>query len=160
MLPAFTATEFVHGMANLARQLRGNSDLEVGMCGLTDRAEYAVDSIRFLKTLRQNPNGAIIFGTVKQYVKGSTFVSLNNKPISGASVLLQDPLHGDKKETAVDSTGWYEFGGLSEGVYTHSVQTPIGFTGVFQHTIEVRANGCAQVDVRGHSNNQQLAPQK
>jgi len=46
-------------------------------------------SIRFLRTLRQNPRGGILFGTVKQYVKGSTFVSLNNKPIAGSSVLLQ-----------------------------------------------------------------------
>ncbi len=47
------------------------SHLDVGSCGLTAPADYAIDSIRFLRTVQKNPNGAIVFGTVKQYVNGS-----------------------------------------------------------------------------------------
>jgi hypothetical protein len=128
------------------------SSLEVGSCGMTAPAEYVADSIHFLRTLRQHQSGAIVFGTVKQYVEGSTFVSLNNKPVAGASVSLRTApnalLHAEEKRATVDSNGYYEFVGLPEGRYTHTVQVPDGFTGILQHTVEVKMDSCAQVDVR------------
>ena len=128
------------------------SSLEVNSCGMTTPAEYAADSIHFLRTLKQNQTGAIVFGTVKQYVKGSTFVSLNNKPVAGASVLLRATPDGlqrtEERRAAVDSDGYYEFVGIPEGTYTHTVKVPEGFTGVLQHTVEIKNDSCAQVDVR------------
>lgn len=128
------------------------SSLEVSSCGMTTPAEYAGDSIHFLRTLKQNQTGAIVFGTVKQYVKGSTFVSQNNKPVAGASVCLRATpgglLRAEEKRATVDSDGYYEFVGIPEGIYTHAVMVPEGFTGVLQHTVEVNKDGCAQVDVR------------
>jgi len=126
--------------------------LTVSSCGMTATAEDSMEEIRFLKTAKHNPHGGILFGTVKQYVEGSTFVSPNNKPVTGASVILiAEPnalLRAKKRETAVDSTGWYEFVDLPEGIYTSTVQVPEGFSGVLQHTAELRRDGCAQVDVR------------
>jgi hypothetical protein len=128
------------------------SSLEVSSCGLTTPAATAADSIHFLRTLRQSQTGSIVFGTVKQYIKGSTFVSLNNKPVAAASVLLRAApdslLRGEERLAAVDSNGYYEFVGLPEGVYTHTVKVPEGFTGVLQHTVEIKKDSCAEVDVR------------
>ena len=118
------------------------SHLDVSSCGLTAPADYAIDSIRFLRTAQKNPNGSILFGTVKQYIKGSTFVSLDNKPVAGASVSLEAPpdglLHVERRQAPVDSNGYYEFTGLPEGIYTHTVHVPPGFTGVLQHTVEIQ----------------------
>jgi len=135
--------------------LGAESYLSVNSCGMTTSAAYAEDSIRFLRTLRQNPRGGILFGTVKQYVKGSTFVSLNNKPIAGSSVLLQAARMGfsipRKESTTVDSKGWYEFVGLPEGIYTVTTGVPSGFAGTLNHTVEIQRDGCAQLDVRAHA---------
>jgi hypothetical protein len=134
------------------------SRLDVNSCGMTSPADYVTDSIRFLRTVKNNPTGAILFGTVKQYGKGSSFVSLNNKAVAGTSVSLQalpDALHGNQtRKTPVDSSGYYEFVGLPSGVYTHTVEAPAGFTGVLQHNVELEASGCAQVDVRVHPQGQ------
>jgi hypothetical protein len=128
------------------------SGLDVGSCGMTRSAEYAADSIKFLRTLKQSPHGGVVFGTVKRYVDRATFVSLNNKPLSGTSVLLEatpdERLHTEKREAAVDSSGYYQFVGLPAGIYTHTVQVPSGLKGEMQHTVEVQTDGCAQVDVR------------
>jgi hypothetical protein len=128
------------------------SHLDVGSCGMTTPAEYAADSIRFLRTHSRYPQADIVFGTVKQYVNGATFVSLRNKPIVGASVLVESApdelLHSQKLETTVDSSGYYEFLGLPDGTYTHTVRVPVGFAGELQHTLNIKAGGCAQVDVR------------
>ena len=129
--------------------------LSVSSCGMTSPATEAADLIRFLKTARQNMNGGIIFGSVKQYVKGSTFVSLHNQAIEGASVLLQAApnalLNTGKREAIVDSTGWYEFTELPEGVYKVTTQVPSGFRAVLEHTVEIQPDGCAQVDIRAHA---------
>jgi Carboxypeptidase regulatory-like domain len=151
--PPMCGYEFQKGVRYLVdAEGSTESSLEVGSCGMTTPAEYAADSIHFLRTLKQNQTGAIVFGTVKQYVKGSTFVSLNNKPVAGASVLLQAApdglLHAEERHAAVDSSGYYEFVGLPEGIYTHTVTVPEGFTGVLEHTVEVKKDSCAQVDVR------------
>ena len=126
--------------------------LNVDSCGLTESAELAADSIRFLRTHGQNPHGGIVFGTVKQYADRATFVSLSNKPVSGASVLIESApdelLHSQKVETIVDSSGYYEFVGLPDGIYTHKVQVPTGFAGELRHTLKIKEGGCAQVDVR------------
>lgn len=128
--------------------------VNVSSCGMTIQAEWAEDDIHFLRTLRANPHGAIIFGTVKQYPVGSTFVSLNNKAIAGATILLESApdalLHAERLKASADAAGWYEFAGLPEGTYTATAQVPDGLLGVFQHTVEVTANGCAQVDIRAH----------
>jgi hypothetical protein len=129
--------------------------LSVSSCGMTAPATEATDSIRFLRTTRQNPHGGIVFGSVKQYVKGSTFVSLHNQAIKGASVLLQPVpnalLNTEKREAIVDSTGWYEFTELPEGVYKVTAQVPSGFRAVLEHTVEIQPDGCAQVDIRAHA---------
>lgn len=134
------------------------SRLDVNSCGMTAPADYASDSIRFLRTVQNNPNGAIVFGTVKQYGKGSTFVSSNNKAVSGSSVLLQALpdalLQNETREAPVDSSGYYEFVGLPGGVYTHTVSVPVGLTGVLQHTVELQSGGCAQLDVRVQAHGQ------
>jgi len=123
-------------------------------CGMTTTANWASDAIHYLRTLREHPQGAIIFGTVKQYVKGSTFVSLNNRPIPGTTVVLESmpnaPMQKPKQEAAADGSGWYEFAGLQAGMYSVTANVPAGFTGVFRHQIDVQENGCAQVDVRAH----------
>jgi len=128
------------------------SRLDVNSCGMTSPAEYVTDSIRFLRTAKSNPTGDILFGSVKQYGKGSTFVSLKNKAIAGTSVSLQTQpdalLENQIRKAPVDSSGYYEFVGLPGGVYTHTVQVPDGFTGVLQHTVELQASSCAQLDVR------------
>jgi len=128
------------------------SQLSVSSCGMTATAADSVEEIRFLRTVKRNPHAGILFGTVKEYVEGSTFVSPNNKPITGASVMLTaEPnalLHAEEREAHVDSTGWYEFVDLPEGIYTATVQVPEGFSGVLQHTVGLRKDGCAQVDVR------------
>lgn len=130
------------------------SRLDVNSCGMTSPADYVTDSIRFLKTAKNNPGRAILFGTVKQYGEGSTFVSLDNKAVAGTSVTLQASpdalLKNETRKTAVDSTGYYEFVGLPGGVYTHTVHVPDGFTGALQHIVELSASSCAQVDVRVH----------
>jgi len=112
--------------------------------------------IRFLRTLRQHPSGGIVFGTVKKYVTGSTFVSLDNKAVSGTTVALDSQLDGmlrsERKLTSVDSSGWYEFIGLPTGVYTVTAQMPSGFEGVLQHTVDVAWNRCAQIDIRVRAN--------
>lgn len=129
--------------------------LSVNSCGPTARASEAEDSIRFLRTLKQNPHGGVVLGTVKRYVNGSTFVSLNNQPIAGASVLLKGTpnalLNIEKREVVVDSTGWYEFVGLPEGVYAVTAQVLRGFQAVLEHTVELGRDGCAQVDIRAHA---------
>lgn len=128
------------------------SVLRVDSCGGTAIAQDATDAVRFLRTAKHNPHGGIVFGTVKQYVKSSTFVSPNNKPISGASVRLlgapDSALRAEKREAVVDSTGWYEFVALPEGIYTVIAQVPEGFSGVLEHSIELQRDGCTQVDVR------------
>jgi hypothetical protein len=122
---------------------------------MTRVAAEAADSIRFLRALRQNPDAAIIFGTVKQYAEGANFVSLRNKAIPGTAVVLDvipdALLRSESREAKADSTGWYEFEGLPAGVYTVTAQLPSGFEGTLQHTIEIPANGCAQVDVRARA---------
>ena len=132
--------------------------LNVGSCGLTASAELAADSIRFLRTHGRNPHGGIVFGTVKQYANRATFVSLSNKPISGASVLVEsapDELnHRKRVETIVDSSGYYEFVGLPDGIYTHTVQVPTGFAGELRHELNIKEGGCAQVDVRVRAEHQ------
>jgi hypothetical protein len=129
--------------------------LSVNSRGLTAPASEAEDSIRFLRTVKQAPHGGVIFGTVKRYVNGSTFVSLNNQPIAGASVLLQGApnalLNPEKREVVVDSTGWYEFVGLPEGVYAVTAQVPSGFRAVLEHPVELGRDGCAQLDIRAHA---------
>jgi hypothetical protein len=137
----------------------GAPQLSVNSCGMTAPAAYAADSIHFLRTIRRNPHGGVVFGTIKQYVKGSTFVSLNNKAIGGTSVLLDAApnalLNAENREAVVDSTGWYEFVGLPEGAYTVTAQVPSEFHGVLQHTVELQRDGCAQVDVRVHATKEQ-----
>ncbi len=133
--------------------------LSVNSCGPTAPASEAEDSIRFLRTVKQNPHGGVIFGTVKRYVNGSTFVSLNNQPIEGASVRLKGApnalLNAEKREAVVDSTGWYKFVGLPEGVYAVTAQVPSGFQRVLEHTVELGRDGCAQVDIRAHATEHQ-----
>lgn len=132
--------------------------LNVDSCGMTTSAELAEDSIRFLRTHGRNPHGGILFGTVKQYADSATFVSLSNKPVSGASVLVESApdglLQSKKLETIVDSSGYYEFVGLPDGIYTHTVQVPPGFAGELRHTLNIKEGGCAQVDVRVRAEHQ------
>ncbi len=126
--------------------------LGVNSCGMTTPAAEAADSIRFLKLLRDHPIGGILFGTVKQYAQGASFISFNNKPIAGTSVLLEavPSIPQEKRKTVVDSTGWYEFVDVPEGMYTLSAQVPTQFTGELSHTVEMPQDGCAQLDVRLH----------
>jgi hypothetical protein len=129
--------------------------LSVNSCGLTAPASEAEDSIRFLRTVKQVPHGGVVFGTVKRYVNGSTFVSLNNQPIESVSVLLQGApnalLNAEKRVVVVDSTGWYELVGLSEGVYAATAQVPRGFRAVLEHTVELGRDGCVQLDIRAQA---------
>jgi hypothetical protein len=82
-------------------------------------------------------------------------LSLNNQPIAGVTVLLQGApdalLSAEKREVVVDSTGWYGFVGLSEGVYAVIARVPNGFEGVLEHTVELTRDGCAQVDLRARA---------
>jgi len=146
---------FRKGLSYLVNASGSLEALSASSCGMTRIAPDAADSIRFLRALRQNPDAAIIFGTVKQYAEGANFVSLRNKAIPGTTVVLESMPGGsfrsERREAKADPTGWYEFDGLPAGVYTLTAQLPRGFEGTLQHTIEIPAKGCAQVDVRAHA---------
>ena len=152
--PGMCGLRFRKGIKYFVEAWSNEGAWTASSCGMTTTADWRSDSIHYLRTLRQHPEGAIVFGTVKQYVKGSTFVSLNNKPIPGTTISLElmpnALLNKDKKEVTADSSGSYEFTGLQAGVYSVTVSVPAGFTGIFQHQIELQENGCAQVDVRAH----------
>ena len=84
-------------------------------------------------------------------------MSLNNKAITGTIVKLEPVsgrlLHLQTKEVKTDADGWYEFSGLNEGSYTVTALVQGRQADVTAHTIEVPRDGCAQVDVRVHGNN-------
>jgi len=154
--PSMCGYAFRKGSRYLVDAWGPRESLNVTSCGMTTGAAEAADLIRFLRTLRQHPSGGIVFGTVKKYVTGSTFVSLDNKAVSGTTVALDSQLDGmlrsERKLTSVDSSGWYEFIGLPTGVYTVTAQMPSGFEGVLQHTVDVDWNRCAQIDIRVRAN--------
>jgi hypothetical protein len=137
---------FKKGQSYLVDARGSEALLHAGACGITSSTREAQDAIRLLRTLKEHNDGAVIFGTVKQYIGKPNFVALNNRPISGAIVTLDS--EGKSRNASVDKTGWYQFTGLPSGNYKVTATLPTELSGANQHTIEVLANGCSQIDFR------------
>jgi hypothetical protein len=133
-----------------------DNQLHNSSCGFTSSRADASDTLGFLRTLTRNPVGAIIFGTVKQYVGQRNFVSPLNRAVEGAEVTVDAlpdvlaPVHQNRR-VFVDSSGWYEFVGLDAGQYTVHVTLPAGFSEVRDQDFRLDSNSCSQLDFRTES---------
>lgn len=118
-------------------------------CGFTQQAEYASNDIRFLEILKGNPQGAVVYGTVKRYVGKPNFVSPQNEPLAGIKLLLTNNADAfTHVETTTDSSGFFKFVQLPESNYSIRAERPGPFLGINTHDFDVKENSCAEMDFR------------
>jgi hypothetical protein len=138
---------FVRGQMYLvdASVQADDNALHLNSCGHTAEVSEAEDLVRFLRSVRGN-DGAIIFGTVKEYIGEKNFVATRNKPIPGVTVIARG-VDGNKV-VVTNSDGWYFIPQLGAGGYTVQVELSPQYRPAQPYTFALSSGGCAQVDFR------------
>lgn len=139
--------------------------LHTSICSRTLPLKIVPDDLVYLRSYKNLPDTARIYGTVKRYTYDRKFVP-KFKPslmdhyrppeedymamaaMTGQKVEVEAP--GSYKSTAiVNDEGKYEISGLRPGFYKVSVRFPANLEGYWtSKEVEVSGRGCARVDFR------------